>query len=86
MAKTRLTQSEYLQLTGLLVLAARHNAALKDILSAAILLTGESDGDIGHTADAIYSDYSVEQLCQKLHIEVPQSVGAVDPVGEKVTG
>jgi len=67
--KTEITKAEFLQLTGLLVLAKRHNAALKEILAAVVEITGEKDEN-GHGADGVYSDYSAEGLLDRLGITV----------------
>ncbi len=64
-----INQSEYLQLMGLLVLAKRHNDALNQIVDAVRAITGEED-DMGHSSDAVYSDYSADELLKKLDIRV----------------
>jgi hypothetical protein len=68
----RITREEFYALTGLLVLAQEHNAALATILRAAEKITGEPQGSLGmgHTADAIVEGYSVSDLLTKLGIEV----------------
>lgn len=74
-----ITRSQYLQLTGLLVLAKRHHDSLKDIEKALYAITQERnhDGtlmnpqqDMGHTSDALWSDYSADELMGKLDLAV----------------
>lgn len=74
-----ITRFQYLQLTGLLVLAKGHNDALKDIATAALLLTQEKDDDgqpddMGHTYDGIYCSYSADELIRKLGLTVEETV------------
>lgn len=83
-AKKSISPNERLQLIGLLTLARRHNAALVDLRSAALAITGEQDGDgvpddCGHTSDAIYSDYDADDLLRRLEIAVeePPAIDAV---------
>lgn len=72
-----ITRSQYLQLTGLLVLAQRHNDALRDIEKAMYGITQEKDHDgnpseCGHTADAVYGGYTAEELMGKIGITVEE--------------
>ena len=67
--KTEITETEKLQLIGLLVLAKAGNERMKDILSAVMAITGEQ-GDMGHSSDAVYSDYTADELLEKLGITV----------------
>lgn len=67
--KTKITRSEYLQLVGLLTLAKENNKRQADIIAAVIAITGETD-DMGHGNDAVYSDYSADELLGKLKISV----------------
>jgi hypothetical protein len=69
MAKKTITKNERLQLVGLLALATKHNAFIGALKDAAYEITGEED-DCGHTSDAIYSDYSADELLRKLEIKV----------------
>lgn len=74
-SKIAITPNERLQLIGLLALAQMYNKMLKDIERAAFALTGELDNDgkaadYGHTSDAIYSDYSVDDLLGRLDLTV----------------
>lgn len=69
--KTSITPNERLQLIGLLTLAAQHNTRLKDIEKAMQAITTEvSDG--GHTMDAMYSDYDVDELLRRLSLVVEE--------------
>lgn len=65
-----ITREQYYALTGLLTLARQHNAALDTIKNAAAQITGELDSDMGHTADAVYSGDSADELLEKLEITV----------------
>ena len=66
---TEITENEKLQLIGLLVLAQAGNERMKDILKAVTAITGEKD-DMGHSSDAVYSDYTADELLEKLNITV----------------
>jgi hypothetical protein len=70
-----ITRPEYLQLIGLLALAQRHNAMLNEIAEAIRAITDERDRDgapnySGHSFDAVWSDYSADDLLRKLDISV----------------
>jgi hypothetical protein len=67
--KTIVTVNERLQLIGLLTLAARHNAALKEIKTAVRELVGEVDED-GHAVDAVYNDDTADELLRRLKLTV----------------
>lgn len=67
--KTEISKSEYLQLVVLLTLAERHRKMVEDIQAAAMEITGETD-DCGHTCDAVWNDYSADDLLGKLSIKV----------------
>jgi hypothetical protein len=56
--KTEISRSEYLQLVGLLTLAKRHTAALRDLERAAAEITGDREeyGSFGLTSDVLYQD------------------------------
>jgi hypothetical protein len=67
----QLTRTEYLQITGLLLIGKKHREALEDVQRALHELTGEDDDPLsGHCGDAIYSEYSARQLCEKLKLTV----------------
>ena len=76
-SKTEITSNEKLQLIGLLVLAKANNERLKDITNAVIAITGETD-DMGHGMDAVFGDYTADELLDRLDIKVIDS-----PVKEK---
>jgi hypothetical protein len=67
--KTEITENENMQLIGLLVLAKAGNERMKDILKAVMAITGETE-DCGHSSDAVYSDYTADELMEKLGITV----------------
>ena len=64
----KVSKSDRLKLEGLLAMARRHNAALKEIEGAAaeILREPEDEDYYGTVSDAVYCDYSVETLLRKL--------------------
>lgn len=64
----KLKRNEYLQVTGLLALAAMHNRALHDIEAAICKIVVEKPFDGGHVGDAIYSwpVYSADDLLRKI--------------------
>lgn len=61
-----ISQGEYLQLAGLLALAAKHNSILNDIVESVEQITGETD----ITNDAVFCDYPVDELVDRLGITV----------------
>ena len=69
MAKKTITRAENLQIVGLLALAARHQAMLKDILLSLEEITGES-ADEGHCCDAVYDHLNPLTLIERLDITV----------------
>jgi len=72
--KESITENEKLQLMGLLVLAKRHNDALKDIVASVRKIIGQ-EGDRGHCDDAVYCDYSVDELLDKMEVVVQPAQG-----------
>lgn len=71
--KATITRDEYLQLTGLLVLAERHYTRLQEIQRAASDLIGESFADAS-VGDAIYGDenFSADDILRKCGITVEE--------------
>ena len=65
----QITQNQYYQLVGLLTLSKRYNAKLNDIMAAAAEITGDEVNG-GHTMDAVFNDYTADELLHKLDIEV----------------
>jgi hypothetical protein len=61
-----ISQSEYLQLAGLLALAQKHTRMLEDIAESAEQITGETD----ITTDATFCGYPVDELLDRLDIAV----------------
>ena len=76
-SKTSITHTEFLQITGLLTLAAKHGKMLEDIRKSLVELTGEED-EFGHCSDAIYATepYSPEDLLKRLDLVVAARSGA----------
>ena len=70
MILVEITQSEYLKLVGLLTLASHHNKMLEDIRCAVSEITKEEDGDMGHSADAVYGQHDAKSLLDRLNITV----------------
>lgn len=73
MIRWKLKRSEYLRLNGLLHLARKHTAILRDIEEEMCRITGEDPQAGGPTAEAIYSDYTVDQLLRKLKEQVART-------------
>jgi len=77
-----ITRSEFYQLAGLLVLAKRHEDALKELEKAALEITQEVDLTTGkrieswgggHTGDSIYGgEHSAEGLLKVLGLEIAE--------------
>lgn len=70
-----ITRAQYLQLLGLVTLARHHNAALNDIVAAALDITDERDEEgkrnqWGHTSDLIYSEESLDAKLGYMKITV----------------
>lgn len=76
----QVTKEQYLQLVGLLALAKVHNARLLDITESAkqVLEVTPEDanvhgvGDPDHINDAVYCEYPVEKMLQKLGVSLPR--------------
>lgn len=79
--KTTITQSEYLQALGLMTLASHHIGRLKDIeasLKTLFAVEPQDDetsgiGDPDHIGDAIYTEYSTDELLKTLGVSVEQT-------------
>jgi hypothetical protein len=63
-----ITYRQRLELLGLAALARKHNAMLNQIVKTAEAITG--DEEHGHTSDAMYCDYDVDEMLRKLEIDV----------------
>jgi hypothetical protein len=68
--KSTITKNEYYQLIGLLKLGQSYNAKCLDIEKAMSEIVGEKEKFGGHCGDAIYSNYSVDELLDKLNLKV----------------
>lgn len=85
-AREHISEGERLMLIGLLTLAKSHNKALRDIETAAYSITREVDREgalvdgMGHTSDALFCDYEVDDLLRRLGLTV-QAQG--DPAPEQ---
>ena len=63
----KLKKEDRIKLVGLLALAPQHNKALQDIERAVCdIVKVEKFGDCGHVCDAVYSEYDVDTLLDKL--------------------
>lgn len=71
--KNTITKNEYYQLIGLLKLGQTYAQKCLDIEKAMNELVGEKEKFSGHCGDAIYSDYSVDELLDKLSIKISGS-------------
>jgi len=67
-----ITRAEYQQLVGLLTLAKHYNDLLSDIHDAVREITKEQD-DMGHSSDAVFSNYDADTLLRKLQIKVEKN-------------
>lgn len=67
--KSKISQAEYLQLVGFLSLAKKHNEWLKNIAKGVRDIVGEKE-EGGHADDAVYCDYSADEMLSKLGIKV----------------
>ena len=67
-----ITRKQYHQLVGLLALAERQDRIMREILAAAVEITGEDDRETGHTADAMYDGQrrDADALLERLNITV----------------
>lgn len=69
-SKTRkITNNQYLQIVGLLTLSRENLKVVENITKILKVITGEKE-DWGHCSDAIYEDYTADELLKKLGIEV----------------
>lgn len=66
--KTTLTRTEYLEVTGVLTLAAYHLRFLEECEKGLVEILGGDGG--GHVGDAIFSKYTTDELLGKLNITV----------------
>lgn len=64
-----ISRSQHLQLVGILTLAKRYRELMDDLTRAALSITKEGE-ECGHTNDAIWSDYTADELLERLHITV----------------
>lgn len=78
MAKTTITKRDYHALCGLMVLAKRHNDALKQIEGAVAELVGvaqDAHGYAGHVSDETWcgnGEPNADRLLSKLEITVEE--------------
>lgn len=64
-----ITENQYYQLVGLLTLSKHYNKKIQDIVKACKEITEEAS-EFSHTEDAVYSDFTVDQLLDRLDITV----------------
>lgn len=62
----KLKRNEYLQLVGLLAVAQTHVRMVNDIEKAICKIVGEKPDGMGHSCDAIWSNYSADTLLEKV--------------------
>lgn len=76
MAKRTISKSKYLQVVGLLTVAKKQMAAIRETEAALAELLGEKgdDGYFGLCSDAIYSDHTAEYLLKSLGVTVSAEV------------
>lgn len=68
--KTEISYEDYLKLEGLLVLGREANKECDRIVRVVATLVGEDPYDPGHSADAVYNEYSARELLRKSDITV----------------
>lgn len=71
--KTAITKSEYFQIIGLVTLAARLEAQLKEVhkATAAVLGVTEADDQFhGHVSDMVYGQREADEAIRLLGVEV----------------
>lgn len=77
--KKTITRDDYLRLVGLLTLARDHNRVLRDIEHSVAGLVGAEDDSsggssyYGHASDAVYSDYTADEMLGRLEITVEEA-------------
>lgn len=76
--KTVISREEYVSLAGLLALGRDVMRDERRLVAAVAKILGE-DGENGHAPDAIYSEYSVDDLLQKSGITVAPEPAADAP-------
>lgn len=62
----KLKRSEYLQLVGLLALAQTYVRQVNEIEQAVCKIVGEKPDAMGHSGDAIWSNYTADTLLEKV--------------------
>lgn len=67
--KASITQTEYVQIVGLLAIAKRHMRTIEDIEKALREIIGQT-GDNGHCGDAIFCNYTADELLEKMEVKV----------------
>lgn len=67
--KSSITQTEYVQIVGLLTIAKQHTQMIASIEKSLREIIGQ-EGDNGHCSDAIYGDYTAEELLEKMAVKV----------------
>lgn len=78
--KETITRGEYITLAGLLAIGQRHEQEQQLIIREIAQVLGEKP-DEGHASDALYSNYSVDELLRKSAITVVESP-APSPVSQ----
>lgn len=73
--KTEISQFEYHMLIGLLEVSKQHSRSLDIIKKSVAQILGEKN-DIGHAGDAIWGDYSADQLLEKSEIKVTENANS----------
>ena len=74
----KLKRAEYLQVVGLLALAERHLKMLNDIEESICKVVGVPyrDGAGDHVGDAIYSEYSADEMLEKINYALKREAKA----------
>jgi hypothetical protein len=70
-----ITKDQYLQAMALLILAQQRRKFVEECERAIYAALGmEWDDGGGHIGDAVWSDYSIDELLRKLSIEKPGEI------------
>jgi hypothetical protein len=69
-SKTSISYSDFLKITGLLVVGIEAYKQCEAVEAALKEITGEDPNGFGHSGDAIYGGYSAKELLKKLDIKV----------------
>lgn len=77
--KESISHMEYLAVTGLLVIGKKHRQALEHIEQAIADIIGVARENNGHVSDALWQDYTADELLEKMECKVmPADQGSAE--------